>query len=276
MDTNLKNTLRASGFNFKKKLGQNFISDKSLLAAIADGARITKDDVVVEIGCGAGTLTREIAKRCKKALAYEVDKDLKPVLSATLAGVENVEVIFADFLKADLAALERETGEYKVVANLPYYITTPVIMKIYEQSKLCKSLTVTVQKEVAQRLAARENTHDYGAITAVLAYEYDAEIILSAPREKFFPVPNVDSAVVRLTRREPLEVKSRDGYIKVVRAAFASRRKTLENNLVKSFSLTRERAEEALARVGVDKNARGETLSPRAFAALSDELYGLI
>ena len=276
MDSNVKNTLREAGFGFKKRLGQNFITDKNLLSSIVREAGVDSCDTVIEIGCGAGTLTRAIAEQAKRVIGFEVDRDLQPVLSKTLAGVDNAEIIFKDFLKVNLSELEQEIGEYSVVANLPYYVTTPLITKILEESKLCKSLTVMVQEEVALRLCASENTPDYGAITAVIALRASAKIVKRVGREMFTPRPNVDSAVVKMTVEDGrISVTDPLLYKKVVHAAFSSRRKTLENNLVNSFKLSREQAQKLLLDCGIDLKARGETLSPQKFAELSDKVLGL-
>lgn len=269
----MKTVLAECGFGFKKKFGQNFITDKNLLASIVAQAGVSADDTVVEIGCGAGTLTKALAEVAKKVVSFEVDKSLQPVLSRTLAGVDNAEIVFKDFLKVNLEELENKTGDYCVVANLPYYVTTPLIMKLLEEGKRVKSITVMVQEEVARRLCAKENTPDYGAITAVIALRASAQIIKKVPRTMFTPRPNVDSAVVKLTVQDGrLPVSDPELYKKTVHAAFLSRRKTLENNLINSFRLTREEAQNILNACGIDVKARGETLSPEAFASLSDEI----
>lgn len=269
----MKTVLAECGFGFKKKFGQNFITDKNLLAFIVAQAGVSADDTVVEIGCGAGTLTKALAEVAKKVVSFEVDKSLQPVLSRTLAGVDNAEIVFKDFLKVNLEELENKTGDYCVVANLPYYVTTPLIMKLLEEGKRVKSITVMVQEEVARRLCAKENTPDYGAITAVIALRASAQIIKKVPRTMFTPRPNVDSAVVKLTVQDGrLPVSDPELYKKTVHAAFLSRRKTLENNLINSFRLTREEAQNILNACGIDVKARGETLSPEAFASLSDEI----
>ncbi len=273
MEKDLKTVLAECGFGFKKKFGQNFITDKNLLASIVAQAGVSADDTVVEIGCGAGTLTKALAEVAKKVVSFEVDKSLQPVLSRTLAGVDNAEIVFKDFLKVNLEELENKTGDYCVVANLPYYVTTPLIMKLLEEGKRVKSITVMVQEEVARRLCAKENTPDYGAITAVIALRASAQIIKKVPRTMFTPRPNVDSAVVKLTVQDGrLPVSDPELYKKTVHAAFLSRRKTLENNLINSFRLTREEAQNILNACGIDVKARGETLSPEAFASLSDEI----
>lgn len=269
----MKTVLAECGFGFKKKFGQNFITDKNLLASIVAQAGVSVDDTVVEIGCGAGTLTKALAEVAKKVVSFEVDKSLQPVLSRTLAGVDNAEIVFKDFLKVNLEELENKTGDYCVVANLPYYVTTPLIMKLLEEGKRVKSITVMVQEEVARRLCAKENSPDYGAITAVIALRASAQIIKKVPRTMFTPRPNVDSAVVKLTVQDGrLSVSDPELYKKTVHSAFLSRRKTLENNLVNSFRLTREEAQNILNACGIDVKARGETLSPEAFASLSDEI----
>ncbi len=273
MEKDLKSVLAENGFGFKKKFGQNFITDKNLLASIVVQSGAERDDTVLEIGCGAGTLTRAIAERVNRVFAFEVDKTLQPVLETTLSGLDNVQVVFKDFLKVNLPELEKEIGEYSVIANLPYYVTTPLITKLLEEGKTCKSLTVMVQEEVALRLCARENTPDYGAITAAIALSASAEIIKKVPRTMFMPRPNVDSAVVKLTiQRGRIAVSDEQLYKKVVHAAFASRRKTLENNLVNTFGFSREVAQKILSSCNVDLRARGETLSPEQFASLTEAI----
>ena len=277
MEKDVKSILSESGFGFKKRLGQNFVTDKNLLASIVEKSGADENSTVIEIGCGAGTLTRAIAERVKRVVGFEVDLSLKPVLQRTLAGIDNAEIIFKDFLKADMNELEKRYGEFCVIANLPYYVTTPLITKILDEGKLCRSLTVMVQEEVALRLCAKENTPEYGAITAVIALRADAEIIKKVPRTMFTPRPNVDSAVVKLTVRDGrLPVTDAAFYKKTVHAAFAARRKTLVNNLVNAFSISRGQAEEVLASCGIDLKARGETLSPEKFSALSDGLLKML
>lgn len=269
----IRDVLKKHGFTFKKSLGQNFITDENLLDAIAEAAGVSKEDTVVEIGCGAGTLTRALSKKAGRVVAYEVDRDLQPVLAETLAGCENVEVVFRDFSKENLSALQKEIGEYTVVANLPYYVTTPIVTRLLEEGVGVKGVCVMVQQEVAERFCAKENTPEYGAITAAIALRGKAKIVKRVGRNMFFPAPNVDSAVVKIDFIEnALPVKSKEMYRKTVRCAFLNRRKTLENNLMKSFSLPRETAAEILKKAGVEEKARGETLSPQRLAALSDIL----
>lgn len=270
----LKEILVNNGFRFNKKYGQNFISDGNLLSSIVSLSSVTGNDVVVEIGAGAGTLTREIAAKAKRVVSYEIDGSLRPVLAETLKGADNVEVVFRDFLKEKTPDFEEFICEdYIVIANLPYYITTPVIMKFVEEAKRCKRLVIMVQEEVALRLAAKENTPDYGGITASIAVTGDAKIVKKVPRNMFYPVPNVDSAVVRIDLCPPkYGVTDLAFYRKTVKAAFANRRKTLANNLMLSFALTREQAEKVLSLSEIDLLARGETLSPEKFAVLSENL----
>lgn len=269
----IRDVLKKHGFTFKKSLGQNFLTDENLLDSIAEAAGIGKSDTVVEIGCGAGTLTRALSKLAGRVYAYEIDRDLRPVLAETLAGCENTEVIFRDFSKENLGELYREIGEYTVVANLPYYVTTPIVTRLLEEGAGVRGVCVMVQQEVAERFAAKENTPEYGAITAAIALRGTAKIVKKVGRNMFYPAPNVDSAVVKIDFTEnALPVKDKDMYRKTVRCAFLNRRKTLENNLMKSFSFPRETAAEILNRAGVEEKARGETLSPKRLAALSDIL----
>lgn len=269
----IRDVLKKHGFTFKKSLGQNFLTDENLLDSIAEAAGIGKSDTVVEIGCGAGTLTRALSKLAGRVYAYEIDRDLRPVLAETLTGCENTEVIFRDFSKENLGELYREIGEYTVVANLPYYVTTPIVTRLLEEGAGVRGVCVMVQQEVAERFAAKEDTPEYGAITAAIALRGTAKIVKKVGRNMFYPAPNVDSAVVKIDFTEnALPVKDKDMYRKTVRCAFLNRRKTLENNLMKSFSFSRETAAEILNRAGVEEKARGETLSPKRLAALSDIL----
>lgn len=272
-ENSIKNILIANGFTFKKKFGQNFITDKNLLADIAAKSGADKNMTVLEIGCGAGTLTRALAERSKYVYAYEIDEKLKPVLAQTLAGVDNVEVIFKDFLKVRMDEFERDMNEYIVVANLPYYVTTPLIMQIIEYSKKCKSLCIMVQEEVALRLCAAPATADYGAITAQIAIRGECSIIKKVKRDMFYPRPNVDSAVVKIDINDGrLPDCDKLLYSKCVKAAFSSRRKTLENNLVNNFNISRGQAQKIIADCGFAADIRGERLSPEDFCKLSTEL----
>lgn len=269
----MQGVLKRHKFNYKKQYGQNFISDANLLRSIVSLADVEGSTSVVEIGCGAGTLTRELSLAAKRVIAYEIDGTLRPVLEETLRGCENTEVIFRDFEKANLPELEKELGEYVVVANLPYYITTPLVMRFLEEAKSVLRIVIMVQEEVAERLCARENTPEYGAITANVALRAEAKIVKRVSRDMFYPRPQVDSAVVRMDFCEGrISVHDPEMYRKVVRCAFLNRRKTLENNLINYFDVSRETAQEILQAAEIAPQARGETLSPERIAALSDVL----
>ena len=269
----LRSVLEKHGFHFKKQFGQNFISDGNLLRSIVEASGITSETTVVEIGCGAGTLTRALAETAKKVYAFDIDRDLQPVLAETLSGLENVEVIFRDFNKLNLKEFEKEIEEYTVVANLPYYITTPLVTKLLEESDKVQGLSIMVQEEVAERFCAKEDTPEYGSITAAIALKGNAKIVKRVSRNLFYPRPNVDSAVVKIEfERGRIEVKDERAYRQTVKCAFLNRRKTLENNLVNYFSLTREQAKVILEETGVEDKARGETLSPKRLAKLADVL----
>ena len=272
----LKEVLVKHGFKFKKQFGQNFISDGNLLSSIVTASGVTKDTTVVEIGCGAGTLTRALAEQAKKVYAFDIDTELQPVLAETLAGLDNVEVIFRDFNKIDLKEFEKEIGEYLVVANLPYYITTPLVTKLLEEGEKVQGLSIMVQEEVAERFCAKENTPEYGSITVAIALKGTAKIVKRVSRNLFYPRPNVDSAVVKIDfERGRVAVKDEKAYRQTVKCAFLNRRKTLENNLVNFFKITRVQAKEVMQQAGIDEKARGETLSPQKFALLADTLLDL-
>lgn len=273
---NFKDVLTECGFSFKKQWGQNFLSDGNLLRAIVSDGGVDENTTVLEIGAGAGALTRAISEQAKRVVSYEIDRSLQPVLARTLAGCDNTEVVFRDFAREDLSALEKELGEYVVVANLPYYITTPLVMRFVEESARCKRITVMVQEEVAERFCARAGTAEYGAVTASLARRGTAKITRRVPKEAFHPRPQVDSAVVTVVFGEGgFEVKDARAFRETVRCAFGSRRKTLENNLMNYFRLPRERAKKLLEEAGVPEGVRGETLTPRELAKLSDIIFTL-
>ena len=270
----IKTILQKYGFSFKKQFGQNFITDSNLLKSIVACANLDQNSEVLEIGCGAGTLTREIAAVAKHVTAFEIDEKLRPVLQETLANFPNASVVFKDFLKADLKEFEQSRSKYSVIANLPYYITSPLVMRFVEEAEKVQELIIMVQDDVAKRFCAEENTPEYGAITAAIARRASAEIVKYVPRTLFYPVPNVVSAVVKLTfEKNRIPVKDAKTYKDTVRAAFLSRRKTLENNLVNAFSLSRETAREMLRLADIPEKARGETLSPQKLALLSDILF---
>lgn len=270
-NSELSDILRASGFRFNKALGQNFIFDGNLLDAIVSDAGVTAEDTVVEIGTGAGTLTARLAARAKKVFSFEVDERLRPVLDISLKGAENVEVVFRDVMKMkDDELREMIGGEFKVVANLPYYITTPLIMRFAESSLPVSSITVMVQKEVADRLTAEVGSADYAAVTLAVKVFGDAAFTRIVDRHMFRPAPNVDSAVVRIDR-VPGRLDGADEKLvrKLVRAAFAMRRKTLVNNLAASFGMPKQQATDLVTACGFPAGVRGERLSLDDFIRLA-------
>jgi 16S rRNA (adenine1518-N6/adenine1519-N6)-dimethyltransferase len=269
-------------FNFQKKFGQNFLIDSHVLNKIIAGAGVTKDDFVLEIGPGIGTLTQYLCEAAGKVFAVEIDKNLLPILEETLAPYDNVTVINEDILKLDLNAIAREYNggkPIKVVANLPYYITTPIIMGLFEAHVPLENLTVMVQKEVAKRMEAGPGTKDYGALSLAVQYYAEPYIVANVPCNCFMPRPNVDSAVIRLTRHEqmPVAVKNETQMFKMVRAAFNQRRKTLVNSLNNSpeLNFTKEEIQNALAEMNLSATVRGEALTLEQFAALSDLLSAI-
>ncbi len=263
----LKTLLKSHNFACSKRYGQNFLSDPQLLSAIAsDGAQ--SGDNVLEVGAGAGTLTRALCGLGARVTAFEIDERLRPVLTESLAFLD-AEIIFADVMNYDLSSLE--LGKYRLVANLPYYITTPVIFRfLYDENLL--SLTVMVQKEVADRICAKEGTPDYGALSAQMQAMGKVRITRRVPRNMFFPSPDVDSAVVRLDIDPICERALLPHYKKAVAAAFAMRRKTLANNLTAAYAIPKQRAEELVFEVCGNRAARGETLSPARFVRLAELL----
>ena len=272
-NVNLKDIIRGTNFHFNKALGQNFISDTNLLDAIVADSGVTGDDTVVEIGTGGGTLTRAIAKVAKKVFSFEVDRNLEPVLALSLQGLDNVEVIFRDVLRMKDAQLEEIVGgEFKVIANLPYYITTPLVMRFLESDLKVKSLTVMVQKEVADRITASPNTPDYSAITLAVQMVGGAKITRSVSRKLFYPEPNVDSAVVRVDiDRDKLAGENVHLIHRLCRSAFLMRRKTLANNLSQAFGISKAEATDKIVAAGFDAMVRGEVLSLDDYIKLSHE-----
>ncbi|MBR4801136.1 MAG: ribosomal RNA small subunit methyltransferase A [Clostridia bacterium] len=270
---NLKDIIKGTNFRFNKALGQNFISDKNLLDAIVADSGIVEGDTVVEIGTGGGTLTRSIAKVAKKVYSFEVDRNLEPVLALSLQGLDNVEVVFKDVLRMKDAQFEEiVSGEFKVVANLPYYITTPLVMRFLESNLKVKSLTVMVQKEVADRLTAQPDTPDYAAITLAVQMIGSAKITRNVSRNMFYPAPNVDSAVVRIDI-DRTKLAGEDVVLlrKLARSAFMMRRKTLANNLSQAFGITKAEATEKIVAAGFAEMVRGEVLSLDDYVKLSHE-----
>lgn len=270
----IKDIIRGVDFHFNKALGQNFITDANLLDAIVADSGINGDDTVVEIGTGAGTLTRAIAKVAKKVYSFEVDRNLQPVLALSLQGVDNAEVIFRDVLKMKDDELRSIVGDkFKVVANLPYYITTPLAMRFIESSLDVRSITIMVQKEVALRFVAKPNTADYSAITLAIEMAGDAKITRNVSRNMFFPAPNVDSAVVRIDiDRAKLDGENVALLHKLVRSSFAMRRKTLANNLSVAFQIDKQEAGKLIEEAGFSPMVRGEALSLDDYKKLTKTL----
>jgi len=278
-----KALLEKYGFSFKKSLGQNFLIDLNILNRIVDFAELTETSGAIEIGPGIGALTEQLAKRAKKVVAFEIDQRLLPILRETLEPYPHVKIIHEDVLRANVKQVIAEEFEANqdlmVVANLPYYVTTPIIMKLLTDNLPIRGIVCMLQKEVADRIAATPGTKDYGSLSIAIQYYTEAKTVMTVPKTVFIPQPNVDSAVIRLTKRtEPaVQVKNEDFFFTVVRASFAQRRKTIFNNLSSHFSNTIEKQdiEKALLAAEIDPKRRGETLSIAEFGKLSDELYPL-
>ena len=279
---NPKNTIeiiQKYEFMFQKKFGQNFLIDAHVLEKIISAAGITKDDCVLEIGPGIGTMTQYLAENAGHVVAVEIDRNLIPILKETLADYDNVTVINEDILRVDIKALAEEYNDgkpIKVVANLPYYITTPIIMGLFESGVPIDNITVMVQKEVADRMKEGPGSKDYGALSLAVQYYAEPEIVANVPPNCFIPRPNVGSAVIRLTRHKemPVEVKDPALMFKIIRASFNQRRKTLQNGLGNASELpyTKEQIAAAIAEMGLTPTIRGEALSLAQFAQLSDIL----
>lgn len=270
-------------FNFQKKFGQNFLIDTHVLDKIIRAAEITKDDFVLEIGPGIGTMTQYLAQAAREVVAVEIDKALIPILQDTLSGFPNAEVIHDDILKVDIAGLaeQRNGGRpIKVVANLPYYITTPIIMSLFESQVPLASVTVMVQKEVAERMQAGPGSKDYGALSLAVQYYAEPYIAANVPPNCFMPRPNVGSAVIRLTRHEvsPVQVDNEKLMFQIIRASFNQRRKTLVNGLNNSpeISLTKEQITEAVESLGKGAGVRGEALTLEEFAGLANKINKML
>ena len=271
--------LESGGFTFKKSLGQNFLIDPSVCPAMADAA-CGEDTGVIEIGPGAGVLTAELAKRAKRVVSIELDERLRQVLAKTLADFDNVKLIFADVMKTDLSAVIKENfsdcGRVTVCANLPYYITSPVIMSLLESRLPVERITVMVQKEAAQRLCAEVGSRDAGAVTAAVKYYAESEILFEVPKTSFMPPPKVDSAVIQLKilEKPPVETKDEEFFFKFVKACFAQRRKTLVNTVSSTLGIDKETLRGALADIGLEPTVRGEALTLPQLAELADRLAG--
>lgn len=277
--TETKAVLDMFGFSFAKKYGQNFLIDGNIVSNIVKNAGITKEDTVLEIGPGIGTMTQVLCEQAKNVIAVEIDKRLIDVLTFTLRDYDNVTVINSDILKCNIEELCKQyssNGRLKVVANLPYYITTPIIMELLEKNNnsVIESITVMIQKEVAERLGAEPGNKDYGAITLSINYYSDANIVMTVPASCFMPRPNVDSEVIRMDiyDKPPVATKDEVKMFKVIKAAFSQRRKTLVNSVSSSTDIAKETILKSLNEMGLSESVRGETLSLEQFAELSDRI----
>lgn len=276
-----KELLNKYGFAFKKSLGQNFLIDVNVLENIIRQAGITKEAGAIEIGPGMGALTEQLAIHADKVVAFEIDQRLLPILEETLAGYDNVEIIHHDILKADVDEVIRkhfgENQDIHVVANLPYYITTPILMKLVRDKLPVTSLTVMIQKEVADRMAAVPNTKSYGSLSIAVQYYTEASVVLNVPKQVFMPQPNVDSSVLKLVMRKepPVQVDNEDFFFELIQASFAQRRKTLRNNLNRFLQekLEKHQIEALLEEASIDGGRRGETLTIEEYAALANTVY---
>jgi len=274
--------LKKYGFSFKKSLGQNFLIDPNILRNIVSHANLTENSGAIEVGPGIGALTEHLARAAKKVVSFEIDQRLLPVLEDTLSPYDNVKIIHSDILKADVPAVIAEEmpgiEDIMVVANLPYYVTTPILMKLLNDRLPIRGFVVMMQKEVADRITAKPGTKAYGSLSIAIQYYCTAEVAMVVPKTVFMPQPNVDSAVIRLIRHEkpPVEVIDEDFLFEVSRASFAQRRKTILNNLQNGLPNGKQKKDEiirALEQVGVDPTRRGETLSIEEFGRLADALH---
>jgi 16S rRNA (adenine1518-N6/adenine1519-N6)-dimethyltransferase len=277
-----KEILNKYGFSFKKSLGQNFLIDPNILRNIVSHANLTENSGAIEVGPGIGALTEHLARAAKKVVSFEIDQRLLPVLEDTLSPYENVKIVHSDILKADVAqVIEEEMPDIEdimVVANLPYYVTTPILMKLLNDRLPIRGFVVMMQKEVADRITAKPGTKEYGSLSIAIQYYVSAEIAMVVPKTVFMPQPNVDSAVIRLIKHNepPVKVINEDFLFEVTRTSFAQRRKTILNNLQSGLPSGKEKKQlivEALEKSGIEPTRRGETLSIQEFGKLADALY---
>lgn len=272
-----KEIVEKYNFRFSKNLGQNFLIDNSVLQDILEGTDINKNDFIIEIGPGVGTLTKELLKRAKKVCAIELDSDLIAILKEELKHYPNFELIHKDVLKTNFNEIIKDESSIKIVANLPYYITTPIISKILNNKYNFKTLTIMIQKEVGERMISEPNCKQYGALSLLVQYYCDVEVLRKVSPYAFIPSPKVDSMVIKLTKlnNPRVKIKSEDLFFRIIRCSFNMRRKTLWNAL-KALKLSREYIEKAFDKSGIDPKRRGETLSIEEFGLLSDCIYELI
>ena len=277
MALNTKELIKKYGIRLTKSLGQNFLTDESVVKRIVDTAEITSEDLVMEIGPGIGSMTGELAARAGRVVAVEIDRHLIPVLKENLKEFSNLEIINEDIMKVNVKSITgtEHNMAQKVVANLPYYITTPIIMKLLEEENDIELMVFMVQKEVAQRMVAKPGGKDYGALSVGVQYYAQPERVFDVPPHCFIPQPEVDSTIIKLKKNKtpPVNLKDKDMFFKVIKAAFGQRRKTLLNALTNSggFNKTKEEIREILLGLNIDENARGETLSIEQFASLDNQ-----
>lgn len=262
------------GFKLSKSLGQNFLTDKNIIDKIIDATEISRGDLVIEIGPGIGVLTAEAARRAEKVVAIEIDRNLIPILEDTLSDFDNIEILNQDVLKTDLNKVITESGcqKAKIIGNLPYYITTPIIMAILESGVKADSITIMMQKEVADRIKAQPGTKVYGALSVAVQYYCTVQTVAIVPKEVFYPIPKVDSAVLRLDIRKdkPVDLIDERMFFRCIKAGFGQRRKTLSNSLMSIGEVTKDVVRECLSSVGIDEKRRAETLSLDEFANLAN------
>ncbi|WP_181351135.1 16S rRNA (adenine(1518)-N(6)/adenine(1519)-N(6))-dimethyltransferase RsmA [Thalassobacillus sp. CUG 92003] len=278
--TRTKDILSQYGFAFKKSLGQNFIIDVNILENTIKHAGIGQDAGAIEIGPGIGALTEQLGRFADKVVAFEIDQRLIPILSETLEGYDNITIVNEDILASDIHDViqsQFDPGQrVHIVANLPYYITTPILMKLLMDRLPVQNITVMIQKEVAERMAAQPNTKSYGSLSIAVQYYTEARVVMNVPKTVFMPQPNVDSSVLQLTLREapPVNVKDEPFFFEVVKATFGQRRKTLMNNLSRHFTgQTKAELKDVMMAVDIDPGRRGESLSMEEFAVLANQLY---
>ncbi len=274
---NTKEVVKKYNFKFTKSLGQNFLIDDKVLDDIVEGADVSKEDFVIEIGPGVGTLTKELLAKAKKVCAVELDSELIPILQEELQGYDNFELIHKDALKVDFNEIIGEEESVKVVANLPYYVTTPIIARMLNEDYKFKSLTIMIQKEVAERIDAEPNCKEFGSISVLVQYYCDTKIIRTVPPSSFVPQPKVDSIVIRLDKLDKprVQVKDKELFFKIVRQSFNMRRKTLRNAIKSMKIINGEEIEKVFENANIDPKRRGETLSLQEFANLADAVYDM-
>lgn len=275
-DYKTQELVKKYNFKFSKSLGQNFLIDESVLSDIVEGAEVSEDDLVIEIGPGVGSLTAQLISKAKKVVSIELDNDLIPILETELGEYENFSLIHKDALKVDFNEVIGDEKSVKLVANLPYYVTTPIIVRLLKEGYKFKSLTIMIQKEVAERIDAEPNCKEYGSLSLLVQYYCNTRIIRNVPPSCFIPRPKVDSIVIRLDRLEKprVEVSDENLMFEIIRNAFNMRRKTLWNG-TKFISMPKEKLLEAYEKAGIDPKRRGETLSLEEFATLTDRIIEL-